>query len=114
MTPSDFSEYIFEECPNADGTSRKVMKTLAGVVVSESFCDRNQQMIERKDYDAAGNVTGRAIYEQDGQRKPLKTTTYDAKGNLIFVQERGKPPVFYGEHQAGAPPFMRADNQMKS
>jgi len=107
-------QYIFEEFPNADGTSRKVMKTPDGVMTSESIYDRNHQLIERKDYDAAGNITGRAIYEQDGQRKPLKTTSYDHKGNLIYVQERGKPPIFYGEHQAGAPQFMRADNQKKS
>lgn len=111
---ADSAEHIFEEHNSADGTSRQVMKNLTGVIVSESFYDRDHRLIERKDYDERGKVVGRAVYEQDGQRKPLRTTSYDAKGNLIFVQERGKPPTFYGEHQAGAPPFMRADEQKKS
>ncbi len=108
------SDHLFEGKKNSDGTTQELMKTRAGVVVSESFYDRDHRLIERRDYDAAGNVTGRAVYEQDGQRKPLKTTSYDRDGNVVFVQERGKPPIFYGEHQAGAPTFMRANNQKQS
>lgn len=107
-------EYIFEEGKKADGTTLRVMKTLSGVVVNESVLNREGRELESRSFDAAGNVTGRAVYEQDGQRKPLKTTSYDGKGNLIFIQERGKSPIFYGEHQAGKPPFMCADNQKKS
>ncbi|HQL42234.1 MAG TPA: hypothetical protein PLO93_08075 [Candidatus Omnitrophota bacterium] len=107
-------EYIFEDTKNADGTTVRVMKTLSGIVVSESVLNSEGREIENKSFDATGNVTGRAVYEQDGQRKPLKVTSYDGKGNLIFTQERGKPPIFYGEHQAGKPPFMCADSQKKS
>lgn len=62
-------------------------------------------------HDAAGNVSGREIDEQDDQRKPLKTAAYDAKGDLIFVEERGNSPIFYGTPPAGKPLFMCAGTQ---
>jgi hypothetical protein len=102
------SEYVFEEKNNLDGTVLELMKTLTGIVVSESLYDGNHLIIERRDYDATGSVTNRVVYEQDGQRKPLKTTSYDHKGNVIFIQERGKPPIFHGEYKVSAPSFMRA------
>jgi len=103
-------DYIFEEQKNADGTSSTFMKTPEGVLVCRSEYDPERRLIERTDFDTDGRVTSRAVYEQDGQSKPLKTSSYDARGNLIFVQKRGQTPVFYGEYQAGKPPFMCADN----
>ena len=106
-------EYIFEDKNGAEGTTLTLMKTPAGVLVGEILRDNAGREIENKSYDASGNIIRRTAYDWDDQRKPVKTTTWDAKGNLISIHERGKPPIFYGEHQAGAPPFMRADNQKK-
>jgi hypothetical protein len=105
---NDEPEYVSEINRNSDGTSEKLLKNREGRIISRSIFNCNDDEVERFHYDAEGNISGRAVYEVDGHRKPLKTTAYDSKGNVIFVKERGKSPVFYGDYRSGAPPFMRS------
>ena len=97
------NDFVYEESRNADGSSIQLMRSKVGITLCESIFDARRQLIERRDYDETGRLKGRAVYEQDGEHKPLKTTAYDANGALIFVQERGRAPVFYGTHRAGKP-----------
>lgn len=105
------NDFVFEESRNADGSSVQVMKNKNGSVVCQSYFDPRHQLIERRDYDEGGNLKAKAVYEQDGHSKPLKTTAYDASGALIFMQERGQPPVFFGAHRAGKPAHLQAPEE---
>ena len=104
-------DYVFEEHQNADGTSYILMKMPDGLTVCKSTYDHEKRLVERVDYDKDGHIAARALYDHDSQEKPKRTTSFDADGNLVFIQIRGHPPVFYGEYQAGKPAFMCADQQ---
>lgn len=103
------TDYVFDEEKFPDGTTRTLIRNKAGVLIGEEFRDRNNRRTESRAYDEKGNLTNRTVYEQDGGPKALKITSYDAEGNLVFVQERDRPPIFHGKYKEGKPPFMRAD-----
>jgi hypothetical protein len=105
---NDDPEYIHEEKNNVDGTFEKLVKNQKGVIVCREIYNCNHRVIESLDYDDEGNFSRRAVYEQDGHRKPLKITAYDHNGDIIYVHERGRPPIFYGNYRAGKPTFMRS------
>ena len=75
-----------------DGTNEVLMKDREGRVACRRIFNSKGQVVERIDYDTEGNISGRAVYEQDGHRKPLKTTAYDGKAtSFLFRKEESRP-----------------------
>ncbi len=100
----EVKDYTFESHQRPDGKIVKRTKNLAGIVVSEDLTSHGR-VIESKSFDhQTGAFTGRAVYEWDEERKPLRTTEYDAEGDVVWIQERGQPPSV-GEFYRGAKPF---------
>jgi hypothetical protein len=103
---SDELQHTFEEKVLPDGSVVCDMKNAAGVLKRRRTINADGSLTERISYNNDGKVIGRTIYFKDGNRKPLKTTAYDGAGEIIFTQDRGKPPVFYGKYKAGVPKWM--------
>ena len=100
----DDQEYTFESHRRSDGKPVEVMKNRAGIVVSEKLLSGGR-VVEALSFDEKdGKLSTRTLYEWDQGRKPLRTTTYDAEGDVVMSQERDKPPVT-GEFYRGEKPF---------
>jgi len=103
MKGIDFNDLTQKEVVTDDGCMHRLSLTAEGIVVSEEVCNSLGDVIEVFDFDSDGAQISRVVYDYTSQRQLLKTTSYDRRGDVIYVQNAGKAPVFYGKYKNSFP-----------
>ena len=96
-------QYSFEERQLEDGTFVRLTTDRERRLICEERLNRARQILEKLEFGESGELTGRTVYEQDGQRKPLRTTLYAPDGAVIWTQQRGQAPVISAQYQGNRP-----------
>jgi hypothetical protein len=86
-------ELVFEDVVEVGSPPRRIGRSkLTGVKILEKVFDEHGRVAEELLFKDDGSLSKRIVRVHDQSRKPVLTTVFDAKGKLIYRQERGKRP----------------------